>query len=59
VVPAIPYNFGGAFSSTASAGLQNWSKPRRSTIFKQVSTAATGSNAVWTPAANNKFRLLA
>jgi hypothetical protein len=50
--------FGGAFSGTANAALQGWSRPRTSTVFKQVSTAATGNTAIWTPGSGNKFRLL-
>jgi len=50
--------FGGAFSGTSNAALQNWSKARTPTVFKRVSTAATGSTALWTPGAGNKFRLL-
>src|SRR5271157_379325 len=50
--------FGGAFSGTANTALQNWSKARTPTVFKRVSTAATGSTALWTPGAGNKFRLL-
>jgi len=50
--------FGGAFSGTPNAALQNWSRARTSTVFKRVSTVATGSTALWTPGAGNKFRLL-
>lgn len=35
-----------------------WDRQRTPAIFKQVSTAATGSTALWTPAAGKKFRLM-
>jgi hypothetical protein len=53
--------YGGAFSGTANAALQGWSKMRTSTVFKTVqitSSAGTGNTAVWTPGSGNKFRLL-
>ncbi len=50
--------FGGAFSGTPNAALQNWSKPRTPTIFKQVTATASGNTAIWTPGTGNKFRLL-
>lgn len=36
----------------------SWDKTRTPSIFKQVSTAATGSTALWTPTAGKKFRLM-
>jgi hypothetical protein len=50
--------FGGLFSGTANAAKQGATIARTPTMFKTVSTAATGSTAVWTPAAGNKWRLL-
>jgi hypothetical protein len=57
--PVAQQMYGGKFSGTASPALQGVSYARTPTIFKQVSTVATGSTAIWTPAASNKFRLLA
>jgi hypothetical protein len=51
--------YGGAFSGTANAALQGWSKARTPTVFKRVTATATGSTAIWTPGTGNKFRLLA
>jgi hypothetical protein len=53
-----PLIFGGSFSGTAQATLQNWSRPRTPTVYKSVTTAAAGNTAVWTPGSGNKFRLL-
>lgn len=50
--------YGGKFSGTANAALQGWSQPRTPTVFKQISTAATGSTVLWTPGSGNKFRIL-
>lgn len=50
--------YGGAFSGAANAALAGWSRARMPTVFKQVSSAATGSTAIWTPGTGNKFRLL-
>lgn len=50
--------YGGRFVGTASATKQGFNYARTSTVFKQVSTAATGSTALWTPGAGNKFRVL-
>lgn len=50
--------YGGAFSGTTNATKKGWAAVRTSTVFKQASASATGNTAVWTPAANNKFRLL-
>lgn len=50
--------WGGGFSGTPDAVRKGYSSPRMPTVFKQASTAATGSTALWTPASNNKFRLL-
>lgn len=50
--------YGGAFSGTTDAARRGWSKRRTPTIFKGLSTGATGSTAIWTPGASNKFRLL-
>lgn len=54
------YQYGGAYSGTASAAKQGFSPSRMPTTFKTVSVAATttGNSAVWTPAASNKFRLM-
>jgi hypothetical protein len=49
---------GGLFSGTAQTTLQGYTPARTPTIFKQVSTLATGSTALWTPGTGNKFRLL-
>jgi hypothetical protein len=57
-VSVFPMIFGGAFSGTASATVQGSSKARTCTVFKQANITAAGSTAVWTPGANNKFRLL-
>jgi hypothetical protein len=35
-----------------------WDRQRTPFVFKQASTAATGSTALWTPAAGKKFRLM-
>jgi hypothetical protein len=35
-----------------------WDRMRTPAIFKQASTAATGSTALWTPAAGKKFRIM-
>lgn len=51
--------YGGRFTGTADGARQGSSLARTSTIFRQVSTVALGSVAIWTPAAGNKFRLLA
>jgi hypothetical protein len=51
--------YGGAFSGTANATLQGWSKARTPTVFKRITVTATGSTAIWTPGTGNKFRLLA
>jgi hypothetical protein len=51
--------YGGAFSGSANATLQGWSKARTPTVFKTVSATASGNTALWTPASGNKFRLLA
>lgn len=50
--------FGGAFSGTPNATLQNWSKLRTPTIFKTASATASGNTAIWTPGTGNKFRLM-
>lgn len=52
--------YGGAFSGTADATRQGWSKARTPTVFKtaSVSAATTGNSAIWTPSSGNKFRLL-
>lgn len=51
--------YGGAFSGTADATRQGWSRPRTPTVFRSVTTiVAAGSTPLWTPAAGNKFRLL-
>jgi hypothetical protein len=52
--------FGGAFSGTANANLQGWSKMRTPTVYKTASVSAgtSGNSAVWTPGTGNKFRLL-
>lgn len=52
--------YGGAFSGTADAARQGWSKMRSPTIFRTASVAATatGNTAVWTPGTGNKFRLM-
>lgn len=50
--------YGGKFSASADAIRQGWSGARTPTVFRQVSTAATGSTALWTPATGNKFRVL-
>jgi hypothetical protein len=53
-----PFIYGGAFSGTANANLQGWSKPRTPTVFKTITATASGNTAVWTPGSGNKFRLL-
>jgi hypothetical protein len=50
--------YGGAFSGTANAALQGWSRPRTPTVFKQATATALGATALWTPGAGNKFRIL-
>lgn len=35
-----------------------WDRPRTPSIFKQNSTSASGSTAIWTPASGKKFRLM-
>jgi hypothetical protein len=50
--------YGGAFSGTANAALQGWSRPRTPTVFKTITATAAGNTAVWTPGSGNKFRLL-
>lgn len=59
--PLITYSpaWGGAFSGTPDTARQGWSRRRTATVFRSVTTAATGSTAIWTAAANNKWRLLA
>lgn len=52
------YNYGGAFSGTPNAALSGWSRARTPTVFRRLTTAAVGPTAIWTPGANNKFRLL-
>lgn len=56
--PANLLLYGGAFSAAADAVRQGASKARTPTVFRQVSTAALGSVALWTPGTGNKFRLL-
>jgi hypothetical protein len=51
-------SYGGAFSGTADATRQGWSKVRTPTVFKTATATASGNTAVWTPGASNKFRLL-
>lgn len=50
--------YGGAFSGTANAALQGYSKARTPTIFKTVQATASGNTGIWTPGTGNKFRLL-
>ena len=50
--------YGGAFSGTANAALQGYSKTRTPTVFKQLTATAAGNTAIWTPGTGNKFRLL-
>lgn len=50
--------YGGGFTGTTDTVRRGWSFMRTPTVFRYVTTAATGSTAVWTPALNNKFRLL-
>jgi hypothetical protein len=50
--------YGGAFSGTANAALQGYSKTRTPTVFKQLTATAAGNTAIWTPGSGNKFRLL-
>lgn len=50
--------FGGAFSGTADTARQGWSRMRTPTVFRTVQASAAGSTALWTPGANNKFRIL-
>lgn len=57
-MPQALMQYGGLFSGTPDAVRQGWSKARTPTVFRQVSTAGTGSTAIWTPGAGNKFRLL-
>lgn len=40
------------------ASVGAWDNMRTCTTFKQASTAATGSTALWTPTAGKKFRLM-
>ncbi len=35
-----------------------WDRARRAIIYKPISAAAAGANAIWTPAAGKKFRLM-
>jgi hypothetical protein len=58
-VEAFTFMYGGAFSGTANAALQGYSKARTPTVFKVVTATAAGSTALWTPGTGNKFRLLA
>lgn len=51
--------YGGAFSSTTDAVRRGFSSVRMATVFRRAAVAAAGSTALWTPAAGNKFRLLA
>lgn len=51
--------YGGAFSGTANAALQGWSKSRVATVFKTIQATASGNTAGWTPGSGNKFRLTA
>jgi hypothetical protein len=53
-----PMKFGGSFSGTVDTNRQGWSKARTPTVFRRATTQTTGSTALWTPATNNKFRLL-
>lgn len=58
VVVAGQSMFGGAFSGTTDTVRRNWSYMRTPTVFRQASTASSGSTTLWTPASGNKFRLL-
>lgn len=49
---------GGKFSGTTQASKIGASMARTPTVFKQVSTRATGNTALWTPLTGNKFRAL-
>lgn len=57
-IPVCNTAYGGAFSGTADAVRQAWSKTRTPTVFKSVQATAAGNTAVWTPGTGNKFRLL-
>lgn len=50
---AIPMVYGGWFFNGST-----WDRPRTPVIFKQASTAATGSTALWTPTSGKKFRIM-
>ncbi len=56
--PADIQMYGGAFSGTASATKQGYSKARTPTVFHSATATASGNTAVWTPLTSNKFRLL-
>jgi hypothetical protein len=58
ILAVTSFVYGGTFSGTANLSLSGYSRPRVPTIYKSITATASGSTAVWTPATNNKFRLL-